>query len=69
MISLVVLAAFVIGAAYRLRHSPEQRRDWHLALAIAAMLFVIHAARAVISGTAAGGCDVRIAVSSDPVAR
>ena len=69
MIALVVLAAFMIGAAYRSRHSAEQRSDWHRALAIAAMLFVIYVAQTAISGMAAGDCDVRIAASNDATVR
>jgi hypothetical protein len=69
MIALGVLGAFIIVAASRLRQSPEQRSGWHRALAISAILFVIYAARAAIRGTAAGDCDVRIAVSNDATVR
>ena len=62
MIALVVLGAFIIMAAYRLRQSAEQRSDWHLALAISAIVFVIYAARDAMGGIAAGDCDFRIAV-------
>ena len=69
MISLVILGAVIIMAAFRLRYSPEQRSGWCRALAISAILFVIYAIRAVIQGTAAGDCDVRIAVSNDAAFR
>ena len=69
MITLAVLGAFIIMAAYRLRHGREQRSDWRLALAISAILLVFYAARTVISGTAAGDCDLRIAVSNDATSR
>ena len=46
----------------------KQRSDWCRALAISAILFVIYAARAAISGTAVGDCDVGIAVSKNVTA-
>jgi hypothetical protein len=69
MITLVILGAVIIMAAFRLRHSPEQRSGWCRALVISAILFVIYAARAAIHGAAAGDCDVRIAVSNDATVR
>jgi len=68
MISVVILGAVIIMAAFRLRYSPEQRSGWCRALAISAILIVIYATRAVIHGTA-GDCDVRIAVSNDAAFR
>ena len=69
MIALVVLAGILIGSAYRLLHvSHTERQRWRHVLTIGAILVVIYAARAVISGTA-GDRDVRIAVSSDAVGR
>ena len=67
MITLVILGAVILVAAFRLRHSPEQ--GWCRALAISTILFVIYATRAAIRGTAAGDCDVHIAVSNDATSR
>jgi hypothetical protein len=69
MITLVILGAVILVAAFRLRHSPEQRSGWCRTLAISTILFVIYATRAAIHGTAAGDCDVRIAVSNDATSR
>ena len=66
MITLVILGAVILVAAFRLRHSPEQ--GWCRALAISTILFVIYATRAAIRGTA-GDCDVHIAVSNDATSR
>jgi len=67
VIPVVISAVLMVAAAYRFRHgaSRKQRSDWCRALTISAILFVVYAARAVIHGTAVGGCDVRIAVSKD----
>lgn len=67
MIPVVILAVFMVAAAFRFRHgaSMKQRSDWYRALVISAILFVLYAARAAIRGTAVGDCDVRIAVSKD----
>ena len=69
MITRVILGAAIIIAAFRLRHSPKQRSGWCRALVISAILFVIYATRAAIRGTAAGDCDVHIAVSNDATSR
>lgn len=67
MIALVLLAAILIGSAFRLRYemSPERRTGRRQVFAISAILLLIYAARAVIRGTAGADCDIRIAVSKD----
>ena len=65
MIALVVLAAILIGSAYRLWHKigTERRKGWCQALAITAILFLIYAARVVLSGDGGADCEIHIAVS------
>lgn len=67
MIALALLAAILIGSAFRLRHdmSAERRTGWRQAFAISAILLLIYAARAGVCGTNGGDCDIRIAVPKD----
>jgi uncharacterized membrane protein YdjX (TVP38/TMEM64 family) len=65
MIAIVILATFVVWLAHRLRRaeSPEYRNHWQQALAIGAILFVIHSTCAIVAGIPGADCDIRIQVS------